>query len=251
MNYSLYLDDGGHPVDRPYVMAAGFVSTEEKWLEFEPRWVSAVKQIGLGDVFHMTEFERVFRGKPEKWDILNNLISITIQYTQGTFSAVVDMADYRAVNKEYPLEECIGKPYAIAARSVAAAINKWKAESFSKDDKLLVFVEDGTLHRGDMQEGFRRDELPIPLPVPKSTPAMQPADMFAWEVGNLYERDTRRKTLRRILVESKFCIEGRYARKQMLNALRQYDIPRRDAIAPNIAFVYHSSPKRIRKRTIR
>lgn len=250
VNYSLYLDDGGHPADRPQVIASGFVSTEEKWLAFEPEWVSAVKEIGLGDVFHMAEFEQAFRGKPEKWGILNNLISIVMKHTIGTFISIVDMADYRRVNEEYPLEECIGKPYAIAARCVAAGINKWKAAEFKKDDRLLVFLEDGTLHRGDMEEVFKRDALPVPQPVPKATPAVQPADLLSWEVGNFYEKDTRRRTLRRIISESGVCIEGRYAKKQMLKALTQYNIPKRDTIAPNVQFVFHSSPKRVRARKI-
>jgi hypothetical protein len=178
MTYSLYLDDGGHPADRPQVIASGFLSTEEKWLQFEPEWVSAVKQIGLGDVFHMTEFEGAFRGKPEKWDILNSLISIVMEHTEGTFISIVDMEDYRRVNHEYPLEECIGKPYAIAARCVAAGINQWKAEHFKKDDRLLVFIEDGTLHRGDMEEVFKRDALPVPQSCQKPRPLFSQRTCF-------------------------------------------------------------------------
>ena len=34
--YALYIDDGGHPADRPFLVAAGFLSRKEKkWKAFE------------------------------------------------------------------------------------------------------------------------------------------------------------------------------------------------------------------------
>ena len=56
VEYSLYLDDSGHPKDQPYVVAAGFVATEQQWQNFKPRWETALKKYGLGDTFHMTDF---------------------------------------------------------------------------------------------------------------------------------------------------------------------------------------------------
>ena len=253
LNYSAYVDDGGHPADRPAVIASGFLATEENWLRFEPKWRDVVKRCHLkDDVFHMADFEQKFAGKPEKWDILNELITIIRDHAEATLIAMVDMTDYKSVNREYPLEECIGKPFAIAARCVARNINLWKKNFFHANrDKLLVFVEDGTLHRGDMEEVFKRDALPIPTPVPKSTPAVQPADMLSWEVGHFYENNSRRRTLRRILSESKDLIEGRYGKKHMLEGLKMMGIPKRGEIPANVGFVFHSSKKRVRRRTVK
>ena len=30
---SIYLDDAGHPVDKPYLVLGGFLSTEARWIE--------------------------------------------------------------------------------------------------------------------------------------------------------------------------------------------------------------------------
>ena len=72
-----------------------------------------------------------------------------------------------------------GKPYALAARGVARGINSWKEMFFKLGDHLLVFVEEGTKHKGDMEEVFRRDAIPIPNTVPKKHPEAQAADMLA------------------------------------------------------------------------
>jgi hypothetical protein len=81
------------------------------------------------------------------------------------------MKAYRKVNELYPLEECIGTPYVIAARAVAKGINEWKTKFCKSADNLRVFVEAGTKHMGDMQEAFRRDHLPVPQKTPKAHPA--------------------------------------------------------------------------------
>jgi hypothetical protein len=46
---------------------------------------------------------------------------------------------------------------------------------------LQVFVEQGTIHEGDIVECFLRDGLSTPIPVPKDLAASQAADLFAWE----------------------------------------------------------------------
>lgn len=48
------------------------------------------------------------------------------------------------MNELYPLEECIGTPYVIAARAVAKGINEWKTKFCKSADNLRVFVEAGT-----------------------------------------------------------------------------------------------------------
>ena len=60
--YALYLDDGGHPDDQPYLAVAGYVSTESEWQAFEPKWRAAIAKIPGVDVakgFHMTDFMQI------------------------------------------------------------------------------------------------------------------------------------------------------------------------------------------------
>jgi hypothetical protein len=54
--FALYLDDGGHPSDQPYLVVAGYVAAESQWLAFEPKWRGALARFHLGTDFHMTDF---------------------------------------------------------------------------------------------------------------------------------------------------------------------------------------------------
>src|SRR5258708_30237711 len=85
---AIYLDDSGHPSDKPRVIVAGFLASEEQWLAFEPEWKDALKKHNLGDAFHMTDFEsgkRKDRGK-----VLDCLTGIISRNVLTSFSSFVD-----------------------------------------------------------------------------------------------------------------------------------------------------------------
>jgi hypothetical protein len=249
--YAVYLDDSGHPDDQPYVVVAGFVATEAQWLAFEGAWRSALKRNVLGSVFHMTEFESGPKTKA-KGKILEDLTATISSHVQGAFSVFVDMEAYRKVNETRPLEECLGKPYALAARGVARGINSWKHLFFKRGDHLLVFVEDGTKHKGDMEQVFRRDAIPIPQTIPKKHPAAQAADMLAWEVFHFARREDYRRSLVNLLKDKLHCeeMEGVFRERNLIETCKRANIPLRSSVPPNFKFVYHSLPERIRKRDI-
>ena len=250
--YAAYLDDSGHPNDQPFVVVAGFLSTEAKWLAFEAAWKAALKRNCLSSVFHMTEFETSGDDQKAKGLILQDLTTVINEHVEAAFSVTLDMEAYKRVNEQYALEEYMGKPYAMAARAVARGINTWKRNYFKKGDHLLVFIEHGTKHRGDMEETFRRDKLPIPQTVPKKHPAVQAADMLAWESFHFAQRENCRRSLVNLLKDKLPCedLEGRFGETNLLESCRLASVPLRSEIPPNVKFVYHSSPKRIRKRTI-
>jgi hypothetical protein len=250
-DYALYLDDGGHPNDQPYVIVAGFLSSEQGWLAFETEWNQALKKHGIVPVFHMTDFHGK-RTKAEEGRVMDDLTGIIIKNVNFGFSVSVSMRDYRKVNDLYALEEAIGTPFALASRTVASGVNRWKSEFLKPGEHLLVFVEEGTKHMGDMEEAFRRDELPIPQRVPKSHPAVQPADLLAWETFHFSKSEYRER--RRSLVNLAGGIpwyEGTMREKNLMHSVRTANIPLRSSIAANTLFSYHSSPKRSRKRTIK
>jgi hypothetical protein len=64
--YELYLDASGHPDDQPYIVVAGFVATNKQWQAFETDWNVALKEHGLGGVFHMVDFESSKRANPKR-----------------------------------------------------------------------------------------------------------------------------------------------------------------------------------------
>jgi hypothetical protein len=120
--YAVYLDDSGHPSDQPYVVVAGFLSTKDGWTALESEWKAAVERHKLGCVFHMTDFHGK-RPRREEGKVLEDLTGITVRHAQGAFSVIVEMNAYKKLNELYALEECLGTPYAVAARTVAKGIN--------------------------------------------------------------------------------------------------------------------------------
>jgi hypothetical protein len=248
--YEGYFDASGHPDDRPFVVVAGFLATEKQWLEFEHSWNAALKRHNVGETFHMTDFESQLR--KDRGKVLDDLTDIIITHTIASFSCSVEMASYRKYNEIYALEERIGAPYAMAARGLAMTINQWKPHNVGAQDKLLLFVEEGTKHHGDMEEAFRRDGLSVPQRVPKNHPSVQPADLLAWEVHHYIRCLDNRRSMRKLYGHGgKSDRHGEFLDKDILRMCQAAEVPLRADLAPAVKQVYHSSPNRPRKRTIR
>jgi hypothetical protein len=132
-------------------------------------------------------------------------------------------------------------------------MNAWKRLVFEEGGRSIVFMEDGTKHKGDMEEAFRRDALPVPQTVPKSHPAMQPGDMLAWEAFHYVRYNDRRRSLLNLIKGTLLCeeMEGIFREKNLVETCKRAGAPLRSSVPPNVAFVHHSRPKRIRRRTIR
>ncbi len=60
--YSVYLDDSGHPIDKPYLVLGGFIAAEDRWLNFEKPWLEILRQRKIDFPFHATDF---FQGTQE------------------------------------------------------------------------------------------------------------------------------------------------------------------------------------------
>jgi hypothetical protein len=252
-DYAAYCDSSGHPDNQPYVNVAGFVASEEGWLDFEPAWKDALKRNKLETVFHMVDFEFAHRRDPKRGKILDELTTIITEHVSGAFSIIVDMKAYRRVNDVYTLEEAVGTPYAIAARAVARGMNVWRKNELTTEDHLLVFMEEGTKHKGDMEEAFRRDKLPLPQTVPKSHPSMQPGDMLAWEVFHHLKYHDDRRSLRKLVQNTMPYpeMEGTFLEHNLIETCKNANALLRSSVPPNVEIVYDSRPKRIRRRTIK
>jgi hypothetical protein len=246
--YAVYLDDSGHPDDKPYVVVAGFLASETQWLACEPEWRAALQKHNLGTVFHMADFEA--RKLRNRAPILDELTDIINSHTQAHFSAAVSMRVYRRVNSSRPLEEAIGTPYSICARVIAHNLEPWKRKHLHPNDTLLVFVEDGTKHKGDMEEAFRRDGLPIPQAVPKAHPRAQPGDLLAWEFFHFRNTGIRRRSLIKLLDGRDFAHGNMDDERKLIDACDLYNLPLRKDIPAGATFAFHSTPKRKRRRTI-
>jgi hypothetical protein len=250
--YALYLDAAGHPDDRDYLVAAGFIASEKEWMAFEPEWKDALRRHKIGPIFHMTDFEARHRKDPNRGKILEDLTRIICAHTITSFSSNLDIPAYRRVNDTFAMEEHVGTPYAIVARGLARNLIKWADKHLAPDDRLLIFVEEGTKHHGDMEQAFLRDGLPIPQKVPKEHPAVQPGDFLAWEAASdVYCGARRRRSRVNLIVRDTAANHGHFGEPEMINGCLKMGVPRRSQLAPDAKIVYHSAKKRIRKRTIK
>jgi hypothetical protein len=258
--YAAYFDDSGHPDDQEAVVVAGFIATEQNWLLFEKEWKETLDWEGI-EIFHMTDFEKSRVWPQHKKDaILRRLVSTVQRRTVKSISQCVLMDGYRQINEQRAFEETMGTPYTIAGRTVAKSLNDWKRDFASPEDKLLVFFEDGTKHKGDFIDAMERDQLPCPAFIKKqeATP-LQAADLLAWEMFNAFKTKAvetgkfRPSILKLVGKASPGSQDHGYFGYQALERMCQHPdarVPIRSDLPPGTVIVHHSSPKKQRKRTI-
>jgi hypothetical protein len=250
--FSLYMDDGGHPSDKPYVTVAGYIATEENWLAFEKEWRHKIEFFKLDYPFHMTDFMATTRISDVRKDwILGVLSGIVKKYTSGKFGSAVSMRAYERVNETYALEEMLGAPLAIICREIARQMNIWKLANFGKQDKLLMFMESGSTHYGDVIQVFKRDRLPIPTPVEKEVAAVQPADILAWEMLRYFKKGKLSKNAKRVGTVKHENFGGLYEDKQLIEVCKNAKVPLRENVREGAKIAFHSERKRPRRRTIK
>lgn len=257
-DHALYLDDGGHPDDQPFLVVAGFVATESQWLAFEPAWRETLSKLNLGTEFHMTDFMREKYTEFKREKILSSLAAVIKSHTLRPFVCAVDMLAYKRVQEEFALEEAHGAPFALAGRTLAKELHFWQKENLGPDDKFLTFVEEGTKHYGDLEQVFKRDRLPLPNRVPKSMPQVQPSDILAWEVFRFLRSGSpkrMRKNLDRMTrsIRKQQSFGGILYEKDLRNLCAETLVHLRKHLPPGdpIRFGGGGEKKRPRRRTIR
>jgi hypothetical protein len=256
-----YFDDSGHPDNQMAVVVAGFLAAKDQWIAFDSEWSDTLFEFGVS-YFHMADFEREvgeFKGwKPKKRSkFLNRLLGIINRNTAYPVSDAVLMTDYKKINEVYPFQEYFGAPYALVGRSICAKLNRWRNENASLDPRLSIFFENGTKHKGDLEEVMRHDNLPSPIFLEKSVNAMQAADLFSWEVFTAIRTGG---ALRTGIVRDSFCtlvprgprrkFHGVYTYPNLERLCKSQEVPLRAALHPDTTISYRHSKKRIRKRTI-
>jgi hypothetical protein len=160
------------------------------------------------------------------------------------------------VNDELALEECHGAPYAITTRALAGHLNIWKSENLQPGDHLLVFVEEGTKHYGDLEQVFKRDQLPTPHRVKKEIPSVQPADILAWETFNWLRAGSPRKLGRNLdrltrPIRKRGDFGGIIYEVDLRRICADTDVNLRSELRPGDTIAFHSERKRKRRRTIK
>jgi hypothetical protein len=168
----------------------------------------------------------------------------------------MDIAAYKRVNEEFTLEECLGAPHAPTGRTVARHFNIWKSKNLQPADNLLIFVEQGTKHYGDLEQVFKRDRLPIINRVPKQIVPVQAADLLAWETFNWLRAGSPErmdKNLDRLTrhVRIKEELGGMIYEADMRRVCAEISVFPRSEIKPGDRITFHSDRKRARRRTVK
>jgi hypothetical protein len=246
VSLSVYLDASGHPADSDFMVVSGFIATADQWILWKQEWDQALHAEGI-QVFHATDcnaHKKEFAGWDDKrtsW-FLRRLASIVQQYCKFSISSIIYLDDYRELNKKYDLDRFF-PPYALAARTSLALINRWKKDF--GEDNVEVFFERGDLDYGKFMNLMRLEGLPDPIfRDRKQVVALQSADLFAWEQNFELRRmqsDYRLKheAVRQViqmLLEVPFecgkeSYHGEYRRADLERMVSDARIPTRPAVA--------------------
>ena len=185
--FTAYFDDSGSPDSGTSLGVAGFVSTVEKWVEFEEAWHSILAEYKI-DYFHMRQYAhsvgqfKEWKGKEGKRrTFLKRLISCLNGRVNKSFSSAVVLKEYNEVDSLYPLHEAMGYPFALCGRTCSAKINSWR-ERRKIMEQVKIVIEAGSKHAEDLARVLRRDGQPEPIfQGKKLLGALQAADLIAWE----------------------------------------------------------------------
>jgi hypothetical protein len=257
MSFIGYFDDGGHPDNEEVVLVAGWIGTEEQWSLFEKEWKKALADAGIPEErgFHATDFEsprcKDYSGwtKHQKDCFRDRLINLACTRTRMSFATLIPMYDYKMVNEEVALEECIGKPYAVAGRIIGKQLNEWRAEYNKTNVSIVTVFENGTKHKGDLMDLLARDGFDPPVFREKQAAVpLQAADLLAWEYFNGFKTGRIRPSLNRIFEHPNQ--RGIYTAENMLRTCEIAKAPPRHMVGEGSEIVFANLQKKLRTRSI-
>ena len=162
---SAYLDASGSVNDPQceIFVVGGYVATEEQWEKFENHWQRALDEASVSHL-HMKHFAhslgefKAWKGdEPRRIRFLNRLIEIIRDHNLEDFSAGLNMADYREIDKRFRMTESLGA-YAIIAASAMANIEKWHSR-YRQDDSMLFLLEKGDAQQDSLRKLASRTGL--------------------------------------------------------------------------------------------
>lgn len=195
-----YFDESySHPPVPVVYTIAGYVSTTERWQEFQRQWKSVLDRENLPP-FLMKDFDNPYSKNFGNWEMerkisfLQELHKIIKDTYIRSFSTSVIQEDYDALSVEGQFG--FGKPHPMAAINCLKYIVQWADkenlqepilyvfEKGSKDDKFLTYLFNESLTE-EIQLRYRIEKLGFDT---KNLSPLQAADILAYE--------TRKETAR-------------------------------------------------------
>lgn len=192
-----YFDASGAPDQGAVLVVAGFISFEARWLQFEDRWNSALRDAGI-TCFHMNELINR-KGEFDGWKqrqrerLLEKLGQIIADTVVENFGCIVLLDDWKKVNQEYELAKNNFQPYPLAGWSCADRVADWCKDHLYPSPRLVF--EHGDKHQNNLRTEVEEEcELIIQTALkkqdkrkPDERPVvqLQSADFAAWQVLNI------------------------------------------------------------------
>jgi len=186
-----YFDESGTHDQATVTTVAGFISTPERWGEFDEAWRVVLKRWGLSS-FHMNEFAH-FTGEYEQFRkdeagrrLLLRFLAAVIKETclYGCAASVI-RKDHEMLNANNRL----GSAYSLAAKGCMALNASWMAAN-DQEPPLDVLFEAGCEFSKQFVRELENDERPqgalnefgvVSFDTKHRFPGLQAADFLAYE----------------------------------------------------------------------
>ncbi|HYZ74644.1 MAG TPA: hypothetical protein VE641_16315 [Chthoniobacterales bacterium] len=136
--------------------------------------------LGEGVVFHRADFHCK---TPQRLQKFRDLAGIVYRRVERSTAVVIPLDEYDLLNQEFLFAEEIGYPFPFAARLCMGDVLSW-AEHHSVLDPIVVVIEDGSKHHGQLKWICERDNLEQPILRDKKLVPLQAADLIASEIAN-------------------------------------------------------------------
>lgn len=194
-----YFDDSGTHAGSDAVAVAGYVSTPEKWAEFESEWRRALQDFGLS-FFHMTDFANGAKAyahwqRTTKQMRLARLVEIINAHVIGSVGTVIPTALFNRLFSAKAKAHC-GGSYGLAATAnfvEVARIVRALNERGPWDAWIAYVFESGTLGAGQVLKSFQYNKndpkqeeelrlLSLRFEDKRQLAPLQAADILAYEL---------------------------------------------------------------------
>ena len=188
--FSAYFDASGTKRAR-ILTVAGFVSRVNKWDRFNDEW-SALLLAQHVPFMHMTDFVSN-QGAFVSWKgqstaqsdrrrkFVADLSNCIKRNTNKGFSSSVILSDYREVNAEFNLAECVGQPFTLCMRACLGGLKLWANKKDIRTEDVLVAIEHGDDDQGELKRQGHRDGFTIVSAAKQNVIAFQAGDVAAWK----------------------------------------------------------------------
>ena len=210
-----YLDESGTHSDSPIISVAGFLSTQARWIEYEPKWTNALAKWGLAE-FHMTDFENWQPpydklSKTEHIELIGSLIDVIRATAWVGVAAALVKRDFIEVCASENVS--LGSEYSFCANTCIRLLRQWMDTKQIPERIVYVFAL-GAEGASDIHKAFEKahaenaDRLHLQslhFSTPDQYTQLQAADILAHEsikqAARVLGYDDRalRKSLERIL----------------------------------------------------